>query len=76
MKINTTDVNSPSGFYAVDFETFADTLNESKITYTLDMGSVTIHHGTREGSQIWLLDNPCGVLYGIWTEEDAAVAQH
>jgi len=76
MNINTTDINGPSGFYAVKFETFAETLAESHITYSIDMGAVTIHHGTRYGDPIWLMDNPGGSLYGIWVEDRNAEHQH
>lgn len=71
MNINTTNASTPSGFYAADFETFATTLDESEITFTIDMGGVTLHHGTRNNSPVWLMDNPLGRLYGIWVEVDA-----
>lgn len=70
MNINISDLNVPSGFYPVNFETFAQTLEESEVNYSIDMGCVTIHHGTRNGSQVWLMDNPLGSLYGIWVEEN------
>lgn len=76
MIINTTDTNSPSGFYAVKFDAYADTLAESSITYSIDMGAVTIHHGTRHGQPIWLMDNPGGSLYGIWVEDRNAEHMH
>lgn len=70
MKINTTDVSAPSGFYAVNFDVYCATLEESKVSYSIEMGGVTIHFGTRYDSPIWLMDNPSG-LYGVWVEEDA-----
>ena len=70
MDENTSDQNSPVGFHAVKFEIFCQTLGESTITYSIDMGGVTIHHGTRYGDSIWLMDNPLGSLYGIWVEEN------
>ena len=73
MKINNTDASNTSGFYAVNFEDFAQALEESKIEESYEMGGgVAIHHGTRNGSSIWLMDNPCGGLcgYGIWVEEN------
>jgi hypothetical protein len=74
MIINTTDASAPSGFYAVKFDTYAETVAESSITYSIEMGAVTIHHGTRNGQPIWLMDNPGGSLYGIWVEEHATAA--
>ena len=76
MNINTANVNTPSGFYPVKFEAFAETLAESRITYSIDMGAVTIHHGTRQGQPIWLMDNPMGKLYGIWVEDRHAEPSH
>lgn len=72
MQIDNTNADTVSGFYSVEFETFAQTLTESKITDTYEMGGgVTIHHGTRDGAPIWLMENPCGKLNGIWVEDDA-----
>lgn len=68
MQINTSEVNTNSGFYIVGFETFAQTLKESVIAASWDMGGVTIHHGTKDGSPAWLMDNPAG-SYGVWLEE-------
>jgi hypothetical protein len=76
MNINTSDINSPSGFYPVKFETFAETLDESKISYSIDMGAVTLHYGTRHGLPIWLMDNPLGTLYGIWVGDHDAEHAH
>lgn len=75
MRVNLTEANSASGFYATNFEVFAQTLEESKISRSVDMGGgVVIHHGIRNGASVWLLDNPCGSLYGIWLEEDGHLA--
>lgn len=70
MKINTTDASVPSGFYAVNFDIYRATLDESKVSYSIEMGGVTLHCGTRNESTIWLMDNPSG-LYGVWVEKDA-----
>jgi hypothetical protein len=71
MQINITDVSNTSGFYAVNFEDFAQTLEESKIEASYEMGGgVAIHYGTRNGSPVWLMDNPLGKLYGVWVEEN------
>jgi len=70
MKIDDT-VNDVSGFYAVDFEVFTQTLGESTIEDSFDMGGgVEIKHGRRYGLPIWLMDNPGGELYGIWVESE------
>lgn len=71
MQVNTVNASDTSGFYAVNFETFAQTLEESKIEASYEMGGgVAIHHGTRNGSPVWLMDNPLGDLYGVWVEEN------
>ncbi len=68
MKIDTHDASASSGYYAVTHEVFIQTLNESAISFTQDMGNgVVIHHGTREGAPIWLMENPAG-LNAIWVE--------
>lgn len=68
MEINMLEVNQNSGFYIVGFETFAQTLEESEIVESWDMGAVTIHYGTKDNAPIWLMDNPAG-SYGVWLEE-------
>ncbi len=73
MNINTTDASNPSGFYMVGIEVFSATLAESNITHSFDMGGgVVIHHGTREGLPICLMDNPHGHEsgYAIWVEDN------
>lgn len=75
MQVNTTDANAASGFYATSFEVFAQTLEESIITRSVEMGGgVVIHHGTRDGDSVWLMDNPYGKFYGIWLEENGQLA--
>lgn len=71
MKINNIDAANSSGFYVVNFDTFTDVVTESEIEGRFDLGGVSIYHGRRFGSSIWLLDNPIGQLYGIWVEADA-----
>lgn len=57
-------------FHAANFEVFCQTMDESNITFSIDMGGgVVIHHGTRYGAPIWLMDNPLGELYGVWYDE-------
>lgn len=57
-------------FYATNFEAFSQTMGESNISFSIDMGGgVVIHHGTRYGAPIWLMDNPLGELYGVWYDE-------
>ena len=73
MKINTSDAGAVSGFYMVSIEVFSSTLAESTITDSFEMGGgIVIHHGTREGLPIFLMDNPHGheAGYAIWVGED------
>lgn len=71
MKIDTHDANAVSGFYAVPLETFAQSLSESHIEHSIDMGGgVTVHHGTRNGHPVWLIENALGVLYGVLVEDE------
>jgi hypothetical protein len=72
MNINATNANAVSGFYAVDIETFSDTLAGSTITHRIDMGGgIVLHYGTWNGLPIWLMDNPRGheAGYGIWIDD-------
>lgn len=63
------DPNGPQGFYAVDLETFLQTLGECHVALTTDMGNgVVIHYGTRGRHPVWLLENPGG-SYGVWVED-------
>lgn len=60
----------PETFHASNFEAFCQTMGESNISFSIDMGGgVVIHYGTRYGAPIWLMDNPLGELYGVWYDE-------
>lgn len=61
-------------FHAVNFDTFCQTMEESDMTFSIDMGGgVVIHHGTRYGAPICLMDNPLGDLYGVWYDDNAPI---
>ncbi|WP_147321262.1 hypothetical protein [Rhodoferax lacus] len=67
------DLNSVSGFYAVDLDVYLQTLEECIILQSFEMGGgVVIHYGMRGSSPAWLMDNPHG-LYAIWVEDAGAV---
>ena len=75
VNLSSNNVNSLDGFYVATFDVFAQTLEESTIEHSIDMGSgVVIHHGKRHGLSVWLLDNPLGRLYGIWIEDERPAA--
>lgn len=59
-------------FYAVDIATSQQTLAESVITYSIDMGGFTVHHGTRDGAQIVVVehnDRRPEQLSAVWYNE-------
>ena len=67
------DLNSASGFYAVDLDVYLQTLEECTILQSFEMGGgVAIHYGKRGSSPAWLMDNPNG-LRGIWIEDSGGV---
>lgn len=58
-------------FHAVDAETVCQTIAESDLDHdsTIDMGGFTIHHGTRGGAPIVIVehhDQQADELSGIW----------
>lgn len=60
-------------FYAVDSATCKQTIAESQLEYSIDMGSMTVHHGTRYGSPIVIVehhDQQADELSGIWFDEE------
>lgn len=72
MQINTYDAAEASGFYIVNFETFAQTLSETEVTDRWDLGVIAVIRGVRNGDTTWLVDNPIGAgsdRYPIWVEE-------
>jgi hypothetical protein len=59
-------------FHAVDAATCQQTLVESAIEYSIDMGSFTVHHGTRGGAQVVVVehnDQQPDQLSAIWYDE-------
>jgi hypothetical protein len=59
-------------FYHVDAATCEQTLAESDIEYSIDMGRFTIHHGVRWGAPIVIAehhDQKTDELSGVWYDE-------
>lgn len=59
-------------FHAVDAATCQQTLAESVIKYSIDMGSFTVHHGTRDGAQVVVVehnDQQPDQLSAIWYDD-------
>jgi hypothetical protein len=56
-------------FHAVDAATCKQTIAESQLEYSIDMGIFTVHHGTRCGSPIVIAEHhnqKADELSGIW----------
>lgn len=64
---------TPDAFYCVDAETTKQTIAESKITHSIDLGrSFTIHHGTRDGLPIVIFQcegQKLSELSCVWYDE-------
>lgn len=59
-------------FHPVGKETCQETMAESEIEYSIDMGSFTLHHGTRYGAPIVIAehhDQQANELSGIWYDD-------
>ncbi len=59
-------------FYAVEAAVCKQTIAESQLEYSIYMGAVTVHHGTRYGSPIVIVehhDQQADELSGIWFDE-------
>jgi hypothetical protein len=70
---NDLDLNDQAGFYVVNFEVFCQTMQETLLTDSIDLGGITIHRGKRQGHTIWMVDNPSGLHeyhYPIWVESN------
>ena len=67
---------TPDAFYCVDAETTKQTIAESKIFHSIDLGrGFTIHHGTRDGLPIVIFEcegQKPDELSGIWFDESNA----
>ena len=61
-----------SHFHAVSTEVVRQTMAESELTYSIDMGAFTIHHGYRDGTPIIIAEHhnqQAGELSGIWLND-------
>jgi hypothetical protein len=59
-------------FYAVDTTICKQTMAESKLEYSIDMGAFTVHHGTRSGVPIIIAehhDQKADELSAIWYDD-------
>lgn len=59
-------------FHAVDADTCKQTLAESHIEYSIEMGAFTIHHGIRHGAPIIVSEHhnqKADELSGIWYDD-------
>lgn len=66
-------IMSKHNFYGVDAEITRQTIQESEIDYSIDMGAFTIHHGTREGGEIVIAEHhnqKSTELSAIWFDEN------
>lgn len=56
-------------FHAVSAEVVRQTIAESNLEYSIDMGAYSVHHGTREGVQILIVEHhnqAADQLSAIW----------
>lgn len=63
---------TPEDFYALDAKTVKQTISESVIQTSIDMGAFTIHHGTRDGQPIVIAehhDQKADELSAVWYSE-------
>jgi hypothetical protein len=59
-------------FHAVDAATCKQTMAESHLEYSIDMGGFTLHHGTRNGAPIVIAEHhnqKADELSGIWFDD-------
>jgi hypothetical protein len=59
-------------FYAVSAATVKQTIAESVITYSIDMGSFTVFHGSRDGQPIIIAehhDQKPDELSAVWYDD-------
>lgn len=59
-------------FHAVDANTCKQTMAESHLEYSIDMGGFTLHHGTRHGAPIIIAEHhnqKANELSGIWFDD-------
>lgn len=63
---------SAEHFHAVGAEITQQTIEESQIEYSVDMGGFTIHYATRNGAPIVIVEQhnqKANQLSGIWYDE-------
>ena len=71
----TKHVHSPLSaehFHAINAGTCKQTIEESQLEYSVCMGAFTIHHGTRYGSPIVIVEHhnqQAGEFSGVWYDE-------
>ncbi|MHA4870069.1 hypothetical protein ACXZ1M_20475 [Duganella sp. PWIR1] len=71
--MHTHSLLSAQHFHAVDTATLRQTLAESQLEYSIDMGGFTVHHGTRYGAPIVIAENHGDVadaLHGVWFDDN------
>lgn len=59
-------------FHAVDADTCKQTMAESCLEYSIDMGGFTLHHGTRHSAPIIIAEHhnqKADELSGIWFDD-------
>lgn len=59
-------------FHAVNAATCRQTITESQIEHSIDMGSFTIHHGIRDGLPIVIAEHhnqKTDELSGVWYDD-------
>jgi hypothetical protein len=57
----------------VDAATLRQTMAESQIEYSIDMGGFSLHHGTRFGALIVIAENhsqAADALHGVWFDDN------
>jgi hypothetical protein len=60
-------VVDPENLHLVDQKTLTQTLSESKVEFSWDLGNgVTLYCGERYGAPIQLIENSGGELHPIW----------
>jgi hypothetical protein len=60
-------------FHAVDAATCKQTMAESHLEYSIDMGGFTLHHGTRFSAPIIIAEHhsqKADELSGIWFDDN------
>jgi hypothetical protein len=63
---------SKESFHAVDAEVLCQTIQESQIEYSIDMGAFTVHHGRRDDNEIVIVEHhnqKPDELSAIWFNE-------